>query len=128
MFDATGIDKLGQWPILQFAAAVLIVLGVAYMMLRGLRDKESPPTPAGSQHEQLWYFDGPLHQALRELSGVYREIKEMRTAINDFIKERRAQHERQMVERREQHDEHMEAVRDLKAELEERLPSRHRRS
>lgn len=53
---------LGQWPILQFAAAILTLAGIGYTILRGSKDRgrrEVLPS------EQRWFFDGPLAEALR---------------------------------------------------------------
>lgn len=59
------IEALNHWPILQFAAAVLVLMGAAYAMLRGLKDRGRAGVALPS--EQHWFFDGPLVEALRYL-------------------------------------------------------------
>lgn len=104
-----GLDKLNQFPILQFFGGLIVLAGVAYAIFKGQRDsgKAAPPEPP----ELRWYFDGPLVQALHELKGIYRVLNEIR----DLIKEDR-------VDRRDQHREHMEVFRDML----DRLPGRRR--
>ena len=98
-----GLDKLGQWPILQFAAAILMFWAIGYVIVRGLRDKNVEPTHPREVHEQRWYFDGPVIQALNKLEGVYRLLD----ALVDLKKE-------EIAERRAQHVEHMKAVNELR--------------
>lgn len=73
----TGIDKLGQFPILQFFGGLVIVCGVVYAIFRGERDKTRTPTPAEFPEQRL-YFDGPIAKGLSLLEGAYRELKEIR--------------------------------------------------
>lgn len=110
MLQATGLDKFGQFPLLQLAGVVLIVALIAVAVIKGWRamsqqDKQS------DYPKQRWYFDGPLIKALEALEGIYRETKEFRREADEATKERR-----------DQHREHMTAVR----ELIDRMPTRRR--
>lgn len=74
------IDKLGPYPILQFAAAVVILAGLAFAIYRGTRDRglQSPPQhQPPSIPEQRYYFDGPMGEALKLL-------RDGRNLLNDI--------------------------------------------
>jgi hypothetical protein len=94
-----GLDKLGQFPLLQLFGGLLILLGVAYAILKGQRDsgKSAPPEPP----ELRWYFDGPLVQAINEMKGIYRVGNEIRDLLKDSLDERRTEHKEHMVAIRE---------------------------
>lgn len=95
-----NLDKLGQWPVLQFCAALLIVAGVAYAIFRGERDKAKSAPP--DLPEQRWFFDGPIAKALSLQEGIYRELKEIR---ND--------NERWAIEAKERDKEKIELLRQM---------------
>lgn len=75
MLDAS-LDKLGQFPILQFFGGMLILCAALYAIFRGERDKSKSGAP--DVPEQRWYFDGPIAKALSLAEGIYRELKEIR--------------------------------------------------
>lgn len=106
---ANGLDKLGQFPLIQLAIGFLIVIGGLMALRQGSRDKKKIPPP--EVPEQRWYFDGPVAKALEALSGIFGILKEIRRENDDYAKERR-----------DQHKEHMQAFRDLI----DRLPARRR--
>jgi hypothetical protein len=64
------VDRLGPYPILQFAAAVMVVCALAFAIWRGTRDRRpaSPPVPP----EQRVFLDGPIGAIL----GLLRDIRE----------------------------------------------------
>lgn len=62
------LNRLGQYPILQFFGALLVFAVGAYALIRGVFDKrktDNAPPPA--HPEQRLFFDGPLVEALRYL-------------------------------------------------------------
>lgn len=56
------IDRLGPYPILQFAAAIVVLGGLALAIWRGTRDRRSASSqlPEGTR----WFFDGPLAMSI----------------------------------------------------------------
>jgi hypothetical protein len=112
-----GLDKLGQWPILQFAAALATFAAIVYAVIRGLRDKSVEPPHPRDLPEQRWYFDGPVAKALETLRDMRSTLFDIRDDVREFAKERREQHAENIKERREQHTEHMKAINDLRSRL-----------
>jgi hypothetical protein len=75
-------DNLGPFPILQFAAALLVIGGLALAIWRGTRDRKS----AGETlpQEARWFFDGPLAMAiniLRDIKNHQDRIVEIQSSI-----------------------------------------------
>lgn len=74
------IDKLGPYPLLQIAAAIVVLAGLALAVYRGSRDRSLPrPAPPSIPNEQRYFFDGPIGEALkllRDIRNVQNEIKE----------------------------------------------------
>lgn len=71
------IDKLGQYPLLQLAAAVIILGSLALAVYRGTRDRRTPDAIANN--EQRYFFDGPMGEALkllRDIRNISNETKE----------------------------------------------------
>ena len=60
-----GVDKLGPYPLLQLAGAIMILAGLALAIYRGTRDqkRDTPEIPG----EQRWFFDGPVAVAVNLL-------------------------------------------------------------
>jgi hypothetical protein len=96
MFEQS-LDKLGQWPILQFFGGIMILAGVAYMIFRGERDKAQPPH---ERSEVRLFFDGPLLKALELLEGIYRVLREIRAENKEAARDAEAQHKEMMSELR----------------------------
>lgn len=73
------IDKLGPYPILQLAAAVVILGGLALAIYRGTKDRQSasPRIP----NEQLYFFDGPMGEALKLLRDQRNIMNEIKTHV-----------------------------------------------
>lgn len=69
------LDKLGPFVVLQWAAAVIVLCGLALAVYRGTRDRKAaertlPP-------DARYFFDGPLAIALnllRDIRGALFEI------------------------------------------------------
>jgi hypothetical protein len=71
-------DRLGPFPILQFAAAVVVLAMLAFAMWRGARNR-SGRSSDGIVGEQRYYFDGPIGEALklmRDTRNIMNEVKE----------------------------------------------------
>jgi hypothetical protein len=67
-----GIDKLGPFPLLQLAAAMVILAGLAVAVYRGTRDRKLSADQYSMPGSARWYFDGPLNAALETLRDTYR--------------------------------------------------------
>jgi hypothetical protein len=81
------IDNLGPYPLLQLAAAVLVLGLLAVAVYRGTRDRGSgaPQVPA----EQRWFFDGPLATAinlLRDIKNHLSRIVEIATPLPEEMR------------------------------------------
>lgn len=66
------VDRLGPYPLLQFAAAILVIGGLAIAIWRGTKDRQKLAP------EQRWFFDGPLAATmtlLRENREILRSIE-----------------------------------------------------
>lgn len=74
------IDKLGPYPLLQIAAAIVVLAGLALAVYRGSRDRSPPrPSPPSFPNEQRYFFDGPMGEALkllRDIRNIQNEVKE----------------------------------------------------
>lgn len=71
------LDKLGPYPLLQLAAGIAVLMGLAYAIYRGTRDRT--PAPPSVPNEQRYFFDGPMGEALkllRDIRNIMNEIKE----------------------------------------------------
>lgn len=55
--------SLGQFPILQLAFAVVVLVGLALAAYKGFRDKGTGQN-VGDENEQRLFFDGPLKRHL----------------------------------------------------------------
>ena len=69
-------DKLGPYPVLQLAAAVIVLIALAIAVYRGSRDRHTASPPAS--FEQRYFFDGPIGEALkllRDIRNIHNEIK-----------------------------------------------------
>src|SRR5690348_13790241 len=72
------LDKLGPYPVLQFAAAFLVIAGLAFAVYRGSRDRRSAD-PA--LNEQRYFFDGPMGEALKLLRDMRNLLNEIRAHV-----------------------------------------------
>lgn len=72
-------DRLGPFPILQLAFAILIVGGLAFAIWRANRDRKTGER--GSQfsipNEQLWFFNGPIVEAMNILKDVKNHLSRL---------------------------------------------------
>lgn len=66
------IDRLGNFPIVQFAAALVIVGFGAIMMWRAFISKA--PAPSAAVPEQRWYFEGPIAEMFKQLARVNQHL------------------------------------------------------
>lgn len=78
MSSELPLDKLGPYPLLQLAGAIVVLAALALAVYRGTRDR-SPPAAAQIPNEQRYFFDGPMGEALkllRDARNILNEIKE----------------------------------------------------
>ena len=71
------VDKLGPYPLLQLAGAIVVLAALALAVYRGTRDR-TPASPS-IPNEQRYFFDGPMGEALkllRDIRNIMNEIKE----------------------------------------------------
>ncbi len=92
------IDKLGNFPIVQFAVAIMVVAFGAAMMWRAFtKSGNNPPaSPAPAQQqipEQRWYFEGPIAEAFKQLALIVQNLQRQIERVDALIKIAEAQHE-----------------------------------
>jgi hypothetical protein len=75
------VDRLGPYPILQLAAAILILGGLAFAIWRASRDRRSIATVIPD--EQRWFFDGPLATSI----NILRDIKNHQARLVELNEE-----------------------------------------
>lgn len=73
MFDplAEGFKALGPWPIVQFAAALVLVYAGIKLIMRGEKDKK-PANGNNGNGQPSWTLYGPAHDAM----GAVHEMNE----------------------------------------------------
>ena len=81
------VDRLGPYPILQLAAAIVVLGGLTLAIWRGTRDRKAqgPQLP----EEARWFFDGPLAMAiniLRDIKSHLSRIVEQNEEIKDELR------------------------------------------
>ena len=96
------VDKLGPYPLLQLAAAIVVFIGLSFAIYRGTRDRNGNGAPM-IPPEQRWFFDGPLSVAVNLLRDCRNHLERIVEALDDVPEELRKQ---------------TEIMRDIKSELE----------
>jgi hypothetical protein len=73
-----AFGALGQFPIIQAAVAILILLGGVYLIFRASKDKAAP-------REQIpqWLMMGPLH----DMMAAVHDLAEESRRSNDLLRE-----------------------------------------
>ncbi|GEC15890.1 hypothetical protein [Nitrobacter winogradskyi] len=73
-----AFGALGQFPIIQAAVAILILLGGVYMIFKAYMDKSKGPDPMPQ-----WLMMGPLHDMMEAVHDIAEESRKS----NDLLKE-----------------------------------------
>jgi len=82
------LDRLGPFPLIQLAAAILVIGGLALAIYRGTRDRRKSLQEPLEQH---LFFDGPLNAALQSLRDLYGCQKRLIENTNPMAEEQRKQ-------------------------------------
>lgn len=82
-----AVDRLGPYPILQFAAAIVVLGGLAYAVVRSQKDKGRTVPPLDSIAFPQIFFQGPLVEGMKILGEVREEMRKQ-TGILLSIKRR----------------------------------------
>lgn len=102
------LDKLGPYPLLQLAAAIVVLMGLTFAIYRGTRDRGGSGAPI-IPPEQRWFFDGPLSIAVNLLRDCRNHLERIVERLDDVPEELRKQ---------------TELIREIKAEIERRRDRR----
>ena len=86
------LDKFGPFAILQLAAAVMVLGGLALAIYRGSRDRNATGSPQIPQ-EQRWFFDGPLSVAINLLRDNRNHLGRIVDILDSVPEEQRKQTE-----------------------------------
>lgn len=73
-----AFGALGQFPIIQAAVAIMILLGGVYMIFKASKDKGRAPDPMPQ-----WLMMGPLHDMMEAVHDIAEESRR----ANDLLKE-----------------------------------------
>lgn len=84
-----GVDRLGPFPLLQFAAALIVVIGLALAILRGTLDRKK--SEQQFPLETRWFFDGPLNAALAILRDIRISLQRIEENTKPIAEELRNQ-------------------------------------
>jgi hypothetical protein len=87
-----SLDKLGPYPLLQLAGAIVVLIGLAITVYRAMRDRPSNSAPQ-IPPEQRWFFDGPLTVAVNLLRDCRNHLGRLVEIEEQIPKELRKQTE-----------------------------------
>ena len=79
-----GLDKLGAFPLLQIAGAIVVLAGLAAAVYRGTRDRKLSADQESLPGMARWYFDGPLKAALDTMRDTYRVMSSIDGQVDTF--------------------------------------------
>lgn len=92
MYEALGkaLEALGPWPIVQFAAAGLIIFGVLKAMGRGEKDRKSN---GNDNSTPRWFANEQTLEVLRDIKSELRQHTQLleQIANENVINPRRLQ-------------------------------------
>jgi hypothetical protein len=77
------VDRLGPYPILQLAAAILVLGGLAFAVWRASRDRRTGAMMV-IPDEQRMFFDGPLATTINLLRDI-RNHQERLVNLNEEV-------------------------------------------
>jgi hypothetical protein len=80
------ISSLGNYPLLQFMAGLLMIFVVSLAWVRGQAQPPPPATQPGPQPEQRIYLDGPLLKIIEALQEVAAPLKRIETGTAEEIR------------------------------------------
>lgn len=86
------LDKLGPYPLLQLAGAIVVLAALALAVYRGTRDRRGPDSPQ-IPNEQRWFFDGPLATAVTLLRDIRNHLGRLVDITETMPEEQRKQTE-----------------------------------
>ena len=78
-----ALGALGQFPIIQAAVAILILLGAVYLIFKASKDKNRMPDPIPQ-----WVMMGPLHvmlEAVHDMAEESRRATELLKEVRDAM-------------------------------------------
>jgi hypothetical protein len=91
--------NLGPYPILQFAAAILVLVGVGLAVYRGFRDKSKALD--ANDPSSRWFFDGPIKvhleqqaEIVQQQAEIMQHIKALREASDRLEREKAGEESR----------------------------------
>ena len=82
-----GSSQYGPFLVMQYAGVLLVLIGLAFAVYRGTRDRrlsiDQLPIPSSTR----WYFDGPLKASLDSLHDQYKVLCSIDNTVEKFGEE-----------------------------------------
>ena len=82
-----GNNQYGPFLVMQYAGVLLVLIGLAFAVYRGTRDRrlsiDQLPIPSSTR----WYFDGPLKASLDSLHDQYKVLCSIDNTVEKFGEE-----------------------------------------
>ena len=92
-----GSSQYGPFLVMQYGGVLLVLIGLAFAVYRGTRDRKLSEDQIIPQGAARWYFDGPLNAALETLRDIYRVLCSIDGQVDTFGEQLRT-HTRQLEE------------------------------
>ncbi len=79
-----GSSQYGPFLIMQYGGVLLVLIGLAFAVYRGARDRRLSADQESAPGMARWYFDGPLKAALDTLRDTYRVMSSIDGQVDTF--------------------------------------------
>ena len=79
-----GSNQYGPFLIMQYGGGLLVLIGLAFAIYPGTRDRKLSADQESSPGMARWYFDGPLKAALDTMRDTYRVMSSIDGQVDTF--------------------------------------------
>src|ERR1019366_876724 len=79
-----GSSQYGPFLVMQYGGVLLVLIGLAFAVYRGARDRRLSMDQESSPGMARWYFDGPLKATLDTLRDSYRVLCSIDGQVDTF--------------------------------------------
>ena len=85
-----GNSQYGPFLIMQYGGVLLVLIGLAFAVYRGTRDRKISTDQDNAPGGIRWFFDGPLNAALQTMHDTYKIMCSIDRHVETFGEEFRA--------------------------------------